>query len=487
MRSRALALGLLLPLSASSLAACGGASSNGAPDAGDQTDAMAPVGDASGMLEGSTADGSDASHAADGDSSSCGHVTCSTPPASKCVGGSLETYAPKGTCASGVCSYASTTLACPNGCSSAQCVGDPCLGVTCDTPPANTCANGTTLTVYGTSGTCAGGECTYGSSAQPCASGCSSGQCVGDPCAGVTCANPPGSFCADSSTLVTYAATGQCSSGFCSYTSTNHTCAARCSQGQCIDDPCAGVTCNTPPASSCVDPGTLRTYAPTGTCLAGTCSYTASTQGCTYGCAAGQCGGAPVTTIMLVGGNGVVPSPLNDTWTWNGAVWTRQMPSAAPPANGSGSLASLGSSLVLFGGLDFEGVAQSDTAIWNGTTWQQPSLSTSPPPRYDASMATLGSSVVLFGGHADSTHLLNDTWVWNGSQWLSPAVSSAPPPRWGAAMATLGGEVVLFGGSNGSSAMNDTWTWDGTTWTQHGVATPPICTRLQCEPNIFRR
>ena len=42
--------------------------------------------------------------------------------------------------------------------------------------------------------------------------------------------------------------------------------------GSCID-PCAGMACNTPPATTCANSSTLRTYAAQGTCTAGTCAY----------------------------------------------------------------------------------------------------------------------------------------------------------------------------------------------------------------------
>ena len=45
-------------------------------------------------------------------------------------------------------------------------------------------------------------------------------------------------------------------------------------------DPCAGVTCNTPPAPTCANPTTQRTYASTGMCSGGTCTYAPTDTSC---------------------------------------------------------------------------------------------------------------------------------------------------------------------------------------------------------------
>ena len=51
-------------------------------------------------------------------------------------------------------------------------------------------------------------------------------------------------------------------------------------------------------------------------------------------------------------------------------------------------------------------------------------------------MATLGSKVVLFGGLGNGTHA--DTWEWDGSSWTRKTPAASPPRRSGAMMATLG-------------------------------------------------
>lgn len=221
----------------------------------------------------------------------CAGVTCNTPPANSCADAStLTIYNSTGTCDQGQCSYTSSPTTCPQGCSSGACVNNPCLGVTCSTPPASVCADATHLTVYDTPGSCSGGNCSYGNHSVYCGFGCSGGVCNGDPCTGVTCNTPPASYCADASTLTVYDAPGTCSgSGACSYTTHNAFCSFGCGSGACSGNPCAGVTCTTPPANYCVSASTVRSYAGSGTCSGGTCSYTYSDTSCPYGCANGVC------------------------------------------------------------------------------------------------------------------------------------------------------------------------------------------------------
>ncbi|HWZ91753.1 MAG TPA: SUMF1/EgtB/PvdO family nonheme iron enzyme, partial [Polyangiaceae bacterium] len=157
---------------------------------------------------------------------------------------------------------------------------DLCAGVTCNTPPANDCNGGAEFDSYDKTGSCANGTCSYTSHTIACT--CQSGACTTDPCIAVTCASPPAAACTgtDGNTLTTYSASGTCSAGSCSYTPTNKACTFGCVNGACKPDPCAGVTCNMPTASGCKNATTATTYAATGTCSAGICSYAPTDTGC---------------------------------------------------------------------------------------------------------------------------------------------------------------------------------------------------------------
>jgi hypothetical protein len=223
----------------------------------------------------------------------CAGLTCAAPPAPHCVDATtLRSYAAPGSCTDGRCDYAPRDTTCASGCVNGACAGDACAGVSCTTPPAPSCVDANTRRSYRPTGTCSGGQCSYDAVSMTCAFGCAAGACQGDPCAGVTCTTPPVAYCKDAGTARTFAATGTCAGGGCVYAVTDTPCAFGCVNGACASDPCAGVTCNTPPGKTCVNATTLRTWAPTGTCGGGSCSYASVDVACPGGCANGACGAA---------------------------------------------------------------------------------------------------------------------------------------------------------------------------------------------------
>ncbi|MEW5739799.1 MAG: hypothetical protein AB1938_12785 [Myxococcota bacterium] len=174
-----------------------------------------------------------------------------------------------------------------------------CQSVVCDAP-MNTCADANTQRSF--SGGCDArtGQCVFTPIDTPCASGCQAGACV-DPCANVTCLTPPPPTCATPNTLRTFAATGTCSQGVCSYAPTEVTCPNGCVNGVCQGvDLCAGKTCDTPPAAVC-NGSSLRTFTSPGTCDASTgqCVYAASDMPCPNGCVAAQCVLPPLTFTQV--------------------------------------------------------------------------------------------------------------------------------------------------------------------------------------------
>lgn len=225
-----------------------------------------------------------------GGANPCEGVTCHTPPANVCADASkLTVFDANGTCAQGTCSYGSHEETCPNGCAAGSCSGDPCIGVTCSSPPANVCADATHVTVYDAAGACNGGACAYGSHQEFCPNGCANGACNGDPCIGVSCNAPPANYCSGANELTVYEVPGACTAGSCNYQKHTEFCAFGCVAGMCSGDPCVGVSCTTPPATYCSGPSTKRVYNPTGACSGGTCSYTYTDQACAHGCVNGVC------------------------------------------------------------------------------------------------------------------------------------------------------------------------------------------------------
>ena len=168
---------------------------------------------------------------------------------------------------------------------------DACIGKPCATPPKSACESTTKFRAYDVQGSCSAGVCSYASQQINCT--CQMGACTTDPCLGVSCASPPGQKCKDDSTLTKYASMGTCSAGSCSYQASDSHCDFGCANGACNPDPCLGVTCNTQKPAICKDTTTKTSFAATGTCSAGVCNYQSMDAPCTgtnIGCSgAGMC------------------------------------------------------------------------------------------------------------------------------------------------------------------------------------------------------
>jgi hypothetical protein len=262
----------------------------------------------------------------------CASLACTTPPAPICTDSITRLVYGVGTCSDGICRYQESQLRCSTTCSNGACLEDSCLGVSCNSPGPATCI-GSARHSFVAPGACgADAGCTYSSQIVTCASGCDGGQCLGDPCQGVTCASPPSAICLNATTRHSYGAAGTCSAGSCSYPGTDTTCPFGCANGACNADPCQGISCTMAPSpgcngskvhtysspgtcsgggctypsadSSCVTPpapscsgATLTSYAATGSCSAGACVYAPSSTGCAFGCANGKCNADPCTGV----------------------------------------------------------------------------------------------------------------------------------------------------------------------------------------------
>ncbi len=215
-------------------------------------------------------------------------VACQVAPPSTCEGNTLVAYSANGRCEDGGCVYDATQVACPDGCADGRCLGDPCAGVTCATPPSG---------CHATLGTCRDGVCDYAlEDGAPCddANACTTGDaCGGGLCGGApkVCATPPAPTCGDATTLIGRAPNGTCGAGECTYANVPTTCQFGCVEvsgvGRCEGDPCAGVVCDEPSLAECKDPQTLEIPAAAGTCGNGTCTYTTTLLTCPHGCEAG--------------------------------------------------------------------------------------------------------------------------------------------------------------------------------------------------------
>ncbi len=188
-----------------------------------------------------------------------------------------------------------------------------------------------------------------------------------------------------------------------------------------------------------------------------------------------------------------------EQWTWDGTAWT-QRESSIPRlrAYASVSFDTFREQSVLFGGEGCSGLL-ADTWVSKGRGWREVHPSVSPSVRAWASMAYDPSRhvSVLFGGRTCDIvtgicENLSDTWTFDGTAWVQKSPAESPSPREGAVMAfdSVGGKLVLFGGTEIDTGIlfADTWTWDGITWTEENPSTrPPEQVYVTMSPDALGR
>lgn len=161
---------------------------------------------------------------------------------------------------------------------------------------------------------------------------------------------------------------------------------------------------------------------------------------------------------------------LGDTWEWDGASWARVATEGPSPRNGAAlAYDERRRRTVLFGGRG----ASNETWEWDGAVWKQLPASDA-PGRFNPAMAydvSLGS-VVRFGGWTGDARS-DDTWKLDASRW-SLLKRPGPEARNHSSMAydRVRHVAVLFGGHDGDDVFGDTWEWGADTWRRVGVATP---------------
>ena len=198
-------------------------------------------------------------------------------------------------------------------------------------------------------------------------------------------------------------------------------------------------------------------------------------------------------TVLFGGYDG--SNYMDETWTWDGTVWTRIKSNPAP----SRILASMWwdptlKKTVIYGGLgrltsDDRLTRFDDMWTFDGNGWTQlKPASGTPGARYGAQVAVdpRNGHVILFGGikvkvipptppatvPLEEQFYANDTWQWDGTAWTQLTTDGAPPVRENAGFAfdpSLN-TMVLYGGWAGYY-LSDMWTLNGTTWRVRPEAT----------------
>ena len=172
---------------------------------------------------------------------------------------------------------------------------------------------------------------------------------------------------------------------------------------------------------------------------------------------------------------------LNETWTWNGSVWTR-VGKDKPPTARSNTMMWFDANLnktVFYGGvgrittLDAT-TRYSDMWSFDGTKWTDMKITNTPGARYGAQIAVdpRDNHLFLFGGLGVKTDgtiqtqiYKDDTWEWDGAAWTQLTTDGAPFARENGAFEFDPGRnnLVLFGGYAGHY-LSDLWVFDGDKW-----------------------
>src|SRR5690349_320165 len=69
-------------------------------------------------------------------------------PAATCAGATRRAAVRAQCTSAGSCELELADTLCPQGCDGGLCIGAPCLGVVCESPPANECTSATVLRTY---------------------------------------------------------------------------------------------------------------------------------------------------------------------------------------------------------------------------------------------------------------------------------------------------------------------------------------------------
>lgn len=187
--------------------------------------------------------------------------------------------------------------------------------------------------------------------------------------------------------------------------------------------------------------------------------------------------------VILHGGRGYDVNGaykyLGDLWSWDATTWTWSKETVAPPAPQARwrhAMVTVPTGEVqLYGGATPPGVRFDDTWTWNGAGWSK-SAGTG-VGRELHGLATTDSGALLFGG-LTSQGRRDDTWALAGTTWTLQTPPTAPSKRQGHAMAgnPCSGEVVLFGGID-NVIFADTWVWNRVpnpaAWSQVSPAISP--------------
>ncbi len=181
---------------------------------------------------------------------------------------------------------------------------------------------------------------------------------------------------------------------------------------------------------------------------------------------------------MVFGGTDYFFNTYDDTWEWDGSVWTLRTPATRPPRRAHHAMVydEGRGVVVMFGGTYpvRSSIGMRDTWEWDGENWTHVVTKNSPTAgwgmpalAYDAAR----QRVVMYDGSPQQ-----HTWEYDGVDWTQRFPANNPGQSYWRAMAydRARGRVILCAGYV-RSPLAETWEWDGSDWTQRDpVARPGV-------------
>ncbi len=174
-----------------------------------------------------------------------------------------------------------------------------------------------------------------------------------------------------------------------------------------------------------------------------------------------------VCVLYGTGTGGNNPTPLAETWEFNGNSWTRFVGAPNPGIRISTSMVydPVNHRTILFGGgTDLsQNANHSDTWSWNGNSWTLVAT-TGPSARYRAGFEYDASKdkIVLFGGNSGGA-LSHEVWELNGATWAGPTIAPFGAGAHFCVYDDAASHIISFGGlnANASAFDADMWVYSG--------------------------
>jgi hypothetical protein len=167
---------------------------------------------------------------------------------------------------------------------------------------------------------------------------------------------------------------------------------------------------------------------------------------------------------LVMGFTGGCPSPVNQTWTWDGSRWASHSPRSSPEEVGPGAMiydARLGEALYVNGA--------GEAWAWDGNDWGRLSMPGGPPVPRPGSAADASAFAAGYDEARDRLvfALSSGTWAWDGARWtaIGGGIDASEQSDAHIVYDRAHDQLVYVG-------RRSTLTWDGGGWRAHEE--PPL-------------